>query len=440
LDRIKYFGTGYPTIRKFQFPILTTFSMFNTRYSMRAMAVLCLGALLSTTSCNTDQEQMLEDDVLNAAQKAAIIEGSYIVVLKEDGSYSGRQLRDKSFASREEKATAFEANHRKVSEGVDAILRKHNIAAENLKHVYSATLNGFAATLSKEDVASLRKDDRIDRIEADMVMELEQVKEQPTQNMNVQAQTTPWGISRVGGAVNYAGGYAWAWVIDSGIQLDHPDLNVNTSYSRSFVGGTPTDQNGHGTHVAGTIAAKNNTIGVIGVAAGATVVSVRVFDASGRGSTSATLSGVDWVSRNAYSGDVCNMSLGGPAYTTLDNAVKNAANQGIWFSLAAGNESQNANNVSPARANGTRIRTVSAHDSNDRFASFSNYANPPIDFCAPGVSVYSTWIGSGYRSISGTSMAAPHVAGIMLVNGGTVNTRGYVTGDPDGNADRLARR
>ncbi|EMR03853.1 S8 family peptidase [Cesiribacter andamanensis] len=407
---------------------------------MRAVAGLCLGALLATSACNTDQEQALDQDIQDAQQNAAIIEGSYIVVLKEDGTNSARQLRDKSFASREDKAEAFEANHRKVSEGVDAILRKHSIGAENLKHVYSATLAGFAATLSKEEVASLKLDDRVDRIEADMRVELNQVKSQPAENASVQAQSTPWGISRVGGAVNYANGYYWAWVLDTGIDLDHPDLNVNTSYSRSFVGGTADDQNGHGTHVAGTIAAKNNTIGVVGVAAGATVVSVRVLNAQGSGSMSGILSGVDWVSRNAYSGDVANMSLGGGAYSTLDQAVINASNQGIWFAVAAGNESQNANNVSPARANGSRIRTVSAHDSNDRFASFSNYANPPIDFCAPGVSIYSTWLNGGYRTISGTSMATPHVAGIMLVNSGTVNTRGYVTGDPDGNADRLARR
>lgn len=414
--------------------------MFKPYFSSKALLAVCFGALVTVTSCNNDQDAMIDQDVQSAQESAQVIPGSYIVVLKEDGNNSSRELRGQSFSSREDKSSAFEANHRKVNDDVTAMLRKHGIGAEALKHVYSATLTGFAAKLSDTELASLKADPRVDRVEQDMVVELEQVKQQPVGTAEVQAQSTPWGITRIGGAVNYANGYYWAWVLDTGIDLDHPDLKVNTTYSKTFVGGSPDDQNGHGTHVAGTIAAKNNTIGVIGVAAGATVVSVRVLDANGSGSMSGILSGVDHVSKNAYAGDVANMSLGGGAYSTLDNAVINASNQGIWFALAAGNESQNANNVSPARANGSYIRTVSAHDSNDRFASFSNYANPPIDFCAPGVSIYSTWMGGGYKTISGTSMATPHVAGIMLVNSGKVNTRGYVKNDPDGKSDRLASR
>jgi subtilisin family serine protease len=414
--------------------------MFKPYFTSKALLAVCFGALVAATACNTDQDALLDQDVQNAQESAQVIPGSYIVVLKEDDSNSSRELRGKTFNSREDKSAAFEANHRKVQEDISGVLRKHGISSENLKQVYSATLTGFAAKLSSAEVASLKADPRVERVEQDMVVTLEQTKDQPMSTAEVQAQTTPWGITRIGGAVNYANGYYWAWVLDTGIDLDHPDLAVNTSYSRTFVGGTPDDQNGHGTHVAGTIAAKNNTIGVVGVAAGATVVSVRVLDSSGSGSMSGILSGVDYVAKNAYAGDVANMSLGGGAYSTLDNAVINASNQGIWFALAAGNESQNANNVSPARANGTYIRTISAHDSNDRFASFSNYANPPIDFCAPGVSIYSTWMGGGYKTISGTSMATPHAAGIMLVNSGSIKTRGYVSGDPDGKADRLAAR
>ena len=199
------------------------------------------------------------------------------------------------------------------------------------------------------------------------------------------------------------------------------------------------DDNGHGTHVAGTIAAKNNSIGVVGVAAGATVVSCRVF-AGRSGSNAGVIAAVDYVRANAFANDVANMSLGGGASSALDNAIRSAANGGVYFALAAGNEAQNANNVSPARTNGNRILTISAMDVNSRFASFSNFANPPIDYCAPGVDIESTWTGGGYRSISGTSMATPHVAGILLINNGTVNTQGNVLNDPDGNADRIARR
>lgn len=108
--------------------------------------------------------------------------------------------------------------------------------------------------------------------------------------------------------------------------------------------------------------------------------------------------------------------------------------------MAAGNESDNANNHSPARANGINLYTVSACDINDNWAYFSNYGNPPIDFCAPGVSIYSTYKGDSYTTMSGTSMAAPHVCGLLLLTNGNVKTDGYVNGDPDGNPDPIAHK
>ena len=191
--------------------------------------------------------------------------------------------------------------------------------------------------------------------------------------------------------------------------------------------------------MAGTVAALNNTIGVVGVAAGAKVVPVKVLGARGSGSNAGVIAGVDWVAANGQPGDAANMSLGGGVSTALDQAVLNASNSsGVKFALAAGNETDNANNHSPARVNGPNIVTVSAHNISDVFASFSNYGNPPVDICAPGVSIKSTWMGDGYNTISGTSMATPHVCGILLL--GNINTRGTVSGDPDGNPDGLATR
>jgi subtilisin family serine protease len=128
------------------------------------------------------------------------------------------------------------------------------------------------------------------------------------------------------------------------------------------------------------------------------------------------------------------MSLGGGVSTALDNAVIAASNP-VKFVLAAGNESDNANNHSPARANGSHVYTISAMNSSNNWASFSNYGNPPIDYCAPGVAVFSTWKDGGYNTISGTSMAAPHAAGVLLL--GNARTDGTVNGDPDGNADAI---
>ncbi|MEY2868837.1 MAG: hypothetical protein RIR01_1302, partial [Bacteroidota bacterium] len=166
----------------------------------------------------------------------------------------------------------------------------------------------------------------------------------------------------------------------------------------------------------------------------AKVVAVRVLDSRGSGSYSGVIAGVEYVSANGQAGDAANMSLGGPVSSALNDAViKASAN--VKFALAAGNESDDANNHSPASANGTNIYTVSAMDKNDVFAYFSNYGTS-VDFCAPGVSIQSLWKGGGMNTISGTSMAAPHVCGLLLLN--HLNSDGNVTGDPDGNADPIA--
>ena len=217
-------------------------------------------------------------------------------------------------------------------------------------------------------------------------------------------------------------------------------MNVDISRSKTFVATSKSadDDNGHGSHVAGTIAAKNNNIGVVGVAPNATLVAVKVLNRSGSGSYSGVIAGIDYVAATAKSGDVANMSLGGPVDDGLDLAVSKAALKGIKFALAAGNESDDANNHSPARVNGANVYTVSAMDVNNVFASFSNYGNPPVDFCAPGVSILSTYKGGGYATLSGTSMAAPHVAGLLLL--GAIVADGEVTGDPDGNPDPVAHK
>lgn len=189
--------------------------------------------------------------------------------------------------------------------------------------------------------------------------------------------------------------------------------------------GDPYDGNGQGSHVAGAVAAINNNVGVIGVAPGATVIPVKVFDSRGSGSYSGVSAGVDHVAANGSNGDVANLSLGGPVSQSLDDAVLAPSQNGIKFALAAGNDSDDANGYSPARVNGANIVTISAMDSNDDWAYFSNYANPPVDYAAPGVNVTSTWKYGGYNTISGTSMAAPHAAGVLLL--GNASTDGTLT-------------
>ncbi|KLE33902.1 S8 family serine peptidase [Aurantiacibacter luteus] len=309
-----------------------------------------------------------------------------------------------------------------------------------LKHVYSVALRGFAVNASPQAVANMQRNNpNIAYCEQDQVVTSSVQQGQfrgqarPGGGGGAQpAQETPWGIARVNGGA--AGNFATAWVIDTGIQFDHPDLNVDVQRSRSFLSrGDANDENGHGTHVAGTIAAMDNAIGVIGVAPGARVVAVRVLDRRGSGSNSGVIAGVDYVAQFGQPGDVANMSLGGGVSTALDQAVVNAAAGGVRFALAAGNESDSANNHSPARANGNNVYTVSSFAVGDRWSSFSNYGNPPVDYAEPGSAIKSTWIGSGYNTISGTSMATPHLAGLLLA--GAVRNGGNVQGDPDGNPD-----
>ena len=320
--------------------------------------------------------------------------------------------------------------------------RSAQAGAAQLKHVYTHALRGFAVNASEQGVANMKANNpNIAYCEQDQVMTTGpiQAAAPPSGGGGVQpAQETPWGIARVNGGG--AGTFGTAWVIDTGIDLTHPDLNVDQTRSRNFVERetSPLDLNGHGTHVAGTIAAYDNAIGVIGVAPGARVVAVRVLNRRGSGTNSGVIAGVDYVAGVAAPGDVANMSLGGGVSTALDTAVINASAK-VRFALAAGNESDNANNHSPARANGPSIYTVSAVTTGDRWASYSNYGNPPIEFAEPGSSIKSTWLNGGYNTISGTSMATPHLAGILLA--GTPKTDGRAAiGDPSGPADPIATR
>lgn len=317
-----------------------------------------------------------------------------------------------------------------------------------IKNIYSKSINGVTLTLNESQRELLNSDSRVKFIEQDQIVQFAPPCGTPNGGPcdgggggggGDTTQETPWGITRVNGGVTYTGTNV-AWILDSGIDLDHADLNVDASrgfnaFTSGKDGKSLDDGNGHGTHVSGTIGAVDNGIGVIGVAAGATVIPIKVLDSRGSGSYSGVVAGVDHVAANGSAGDVANMSLGGPISVALENAISAAAQTGVRFMLAAGNEAQDANNVSPARVNGANIYTISSMAQGDNWSSFSNFGNPPVDYCAPGSAVKSTWKSGGYNTISGTSMATPHAAGVLLL--GNASTGGTVNGDPDGNADAI---
>ena len=342
------------------------------------------------------------------------IQGKYIVVYQPN-ELSGRAATQSSMRERGR-----------------SVLDEYNIPATRIQTVFGGHTGGFVASLTADEVQQLRADEMISAIEPDRMIALS------TCFKVAEPRLITWNIQRVG----YGDGTGKiAWVIDTGIDFDHPDLNVDVAKSVSFVSGTTSadDANGHVTHVAGIIAGKNNNIGVLGVASGATVISLRVLDAEGTGTLSSVISALAHVYNNGKAGDVVNMSLGEDASSPiLNQQVQFTASKGIYISIAAGNDADAANKFSPANANGTNIYTVSAIDSTDRFASFSNYGNDVVDYAAPGVRILSTFSDGRYAYLSGTSMAAPHLAGLLLLRGRNFTTKGYAVNDPDGVADPIA--
>jgi len=322
---------------------------------------------------------------------------------------------------------------------VDGIARA--FAAQNavsLTHVYRYSIKGFAISMPCFAAqAAFGENPLILAMEPDSVVSIN--KRPPGagggKNNTTTTQVVSYGTTRVGGPVDGSG--HTAWIIDTGVDLTHPDLNVDTSRSFTvFANDNGNDQNGHGTHVAGIIGAKNNNIGSLGVAPNTSIVPVRVLNRNGSGWISDVIAGVDYVAAHAHAGDCVNMSLGGGISPSLDSAVLNESNVTHAFTtIAAGNSSDDANNTSPARVNGPYVYTISAIDENDVFAYFSNYGNPPVDFAAPGVNIFSLWKDGGTNTISGTSMAAPHACAVLMMTNGHPGTDGSAIGDLDGEND-----
>lgn len=311
-----------------------------------------------------------------------VVEGSYIVVLNDD------------------------ANPRSVAA----------VAGVNPRFVYTAALTGFAAELNAGQLNALRHNPNVAYIEQDGVA-----------STNTTQTGATWGLDRVDQrALPLSTTYTYtntgagvrAYIIDTGINTSLADFGGRASSGYDAVdGGAADDCNGHGTHVAGTVGGTK-----WGVAKGATLVAVRVLDCGGSGSWSGVIAGMDWVAANHVKPAVANMSLGGGASTAVDDAARRLIASGVATAIAAGNGNQgglgqDACKYSPARV--AEAITVGATDNTDTKPRFSNYG-PCVDIFAPGVNIKSDWHNTAYgadytRTISGTSMAAPHVAGVAAL-------------------------
>lgn len=342
-----------------------------------------------------------------------------------------------------------------VADGADPrrLARALNVSP---RAVYAAVVEGFAADLTPAQLRTLQRSPHVARIEEDATVAAARAAAAPIGALAAQRVTSTsglWGLDRIDQrSLPLSGGYSYAttarnvnaYVIDTGIATGHPDFGGRARNVYDAFGGDGQDCNGHGTHVAGTIGGAT-----YGVAKDVQLRGLRVLGCSGTGSTSGIIAAVDWLRTHHVKPAVANLSLGGSYSPTLNTAVASLAAAGVSVAVAAGNENQDACSVSPASA--SNVVTVAASDRTDTRASFSNHGSC-VETYAPGVAVASTWLDGGSRTISGTSMASPHVAGAMALykaaygdaSSATVNsavvknaTARVVKGNPTGTPNRL---
>ncbi|MFE1413880.1 S8 family peptidase [Streptomyces sp. NPDC085524] len=388
--------------------------------SVTAVAALALGAAAALPASAADGGAL---GAIENAGAPGSVSGSYIVTLKDSAA-------------------------RSTADSGKAVAKRYGA---RIDRTYSAALNGYSVEVSETQARKLAADPAVKSVVQNRVFTIDGAE-------GTQPSPPSWGLDRIDQRAlplnqsytypDKAGEGVTAYIIDTGVRITHQDLGGRASYGYDAIDNdnTAQDGHGHGTHVAGTVAGNS-----YGVAKKAKIVGVRVLDNNGSGTTAQVVAGIDWVTRNAVKPAVANMSLGGGADSALDTAVRNSIASGITYGVAAGNESTDASTKSPARV--AEAITVGATTSTDAKASYSNYGSI-LDIFAPGSSITSSW-GTGdtaTNTISGTSMATPHVVGAAAlylsqnpastpaqVRDGLVNaaTPNVVTGPGTGSPNRL---
>jgi len=381
----------------------------------RIVALAFLSALAGCEAMSNPAQQTPDTGSRTAAAEA--VPGQYIVVLQDNVANPATVARDLV-----------------------------NASGGSLLRVYSSALKGFVARLSAAAATALGSNPLVASVEPDQVMRAD-----VTQSMD--ANGDPWGLDRIDqGALPLSRTYTYtstgagvhAYIIDTGIWTLHPEFGGRANNVFDAYGATGEDCNGHGTHVSGTIGAAT-----YGVAKGVSLHGVRVLSCAGLGLNSDVIAGVDWVSANHVNPAVANMSLGGGKSPALDQAVTSLWNSGVFLAVAAGNDNVDACTESPSGA--PSVFTVAASTKTDAKASYSNWGTC-VEAYAPGSAIVSTYLAGTTMSLSGTSMATPHVVGVAALykatNGnqpsGTVAnwlitnaTSGVITGNPSGTPNLL---
>ncbi|KAJ3002926.1 hypothetical protein HKX48_002038, partial [Thoreauomyces humboldtii] len=336
----------------------------------------------------------------------SVVPESYLVVLRKDADYTGHLNWLQNTISPAPELTVQNLDDGGINVQLDAPISTYGI-----KHHYDfADFRGYAARLPKEVAKALESDPSVEYVEEDKVVSIMGSQKNPPSWGIVRLSTRDLPLAKTYDYPDSAGKGVDAYIIDTGIFIDHPEFEGRAKIGKSFASDGDKDGNGHGTHVAGTIGSKT-----YGVAKNVNLIAVKVLDARGSGTTSDVIAGVEWVATNApKSGrkSVANMSLGGGASTTLDRAVQAAIRAGVNFAVAAGNSARDACLLSPGRV--AEAVTVAASDKYDKIASFSERGTC-VDIIAPGVDITSTWNNGQTNTISGTSMATPHVAGVIAL-------------------------
>ena len=350
---------------------------------MKKKLVLLITVAAGLAACseasNPTRPSLSADAKLSVSSNAQVVPGRFMITLRDDVNPAG-------------------------------VASEHGVRPD---FVYTHALTGFAGSISDAARDGLLRDARVLRVEPDGI----------AYAVTTQSGAT-WGLDRIdqhtlplSGTYTYTstGSGVTAYIIDTGIEISHPDFGGRASVGVDAIGDgrNGIDCNGHGTHVSGTVG--GNTWGV---AKGVNLVAVRVLNCSGSGTWSGVVAGIDWVVGNHASGPaVSNMSLGGGASATVDDAVNRMINDGVASAVAAGNgnqggRAQDACRYSPARV--PNAMTIGATDKTDTKTSWSNYGNC-VDWFAPGLGITSDWLNGGTNTISGTSMATPHTAGVAAL-------------------------
>ncbi|KAI2636047.1 proteinase T-like protein [Xylaria nigripes] len=338
----------------------------------------------------------------------------------------------------------------KLHDNADANSVHASMVTAEPDHIYDVPgFKGFASALSQDEVKALQNNPDVDFIEQDSVVSI---------NDYIAQSNAPWGLGRIShrsGTGSYvyddsAGAGTCSYIIDTGIYTAHPDFEGRAAFLANYADSSDTDGNGHGTHVAGTIGSRT-----YGVSKQTRLYAVKVLGASGGGSFSNVIAGMNFVTtdsktRNCPNGTVANMSLGGGFSEATNAAARAMVKAGVFLAVAAGNENSDASLVSPASE--PMVCTVGATTSADARASFSNYG-AVVDIFAPGLYIVSTWNNGGTNNISGTSMASPHIAGLgaylLALEGerdpqslcdyiSSVGTTDVLSGIPSGTINSLA--